>query len=264
MIDQALFSSDYRGIDTWAESLRGTYIEPLGFSAVNAVNFVVGHVIYSFCAPIAVAEAWRPATARTPWLGRGGIVVAAVLYLLAASQVLQDPESHSASAMQLAGSLAAAGLCVGAAVWLGRRARGQRHTHRAPRLWMTLAGSFVLLTAATMVPDTWTGVAITTTVLAAGAALLVHASRGVGWSVRHAAAVATGALLSRGVLAFFYYPVVGETTGVRKYAHNVTMLAIVVVLGWLALRSRGRAADTPDGDPAERAPAHHGHEPGQL
>jgi hypothetical protein len=246
VIDQSLFSSDYRDIESWAASLRGTYLEPLGLSAVNALNFVVGHVIYSFCAPIAVAEAWRPATARTPWVGRGGVVVAAVLYLLAAVLVLQDPESHSASAMQLAGSLAAAGLCVGAAVWLGRRADGERHARRAPRLPVTLAGSFVLLSAASLVPETWTGVAITTTVFAAGAVLLVHASRGAGWSVRHAAAVATGALLSRAVFAFFYYPVVGETTAVRKYAHNVTMLAIVVAVGWLALRSRGRAVDTPD------------------
>jgi hypothetical protein len=243
VIDQSLFSSGYRDIQTWAESLRGTYIGPLGFSATNAVNFVVGHVIYSFCAPIAVAEAWRPATAGTPWLGLRGIVVAAVLYLLAAVLVLQDPQSHSATAMQLAGSLAAAGLCVGAAVWLGRRAHRARHPRRAPRLWVTLAASFTLLSAIGLVPETWTGVAITTTVLAAGAALLVHAARSADWSVRHAAAVATGALLSRGVLAFFYYPVVGETTAVRKYAHNVTMLAIVVALGWLALRRRGRAAE---------------------
>ena len=115
--------------------------------------------------------------------------------------------------------------------------RGRRRTSA------TVAGSFVLLAAAAQVPETWTGVAITTTVLAAGAALLVHVSRGVDWSVRHAAAVATGALLSRGTLAFFYYPVIGETAAVPKYAHNVTMLAVVVVLGWLALRSRGRAAD---------------------
>jgi hypothetical protein len=254
VIDQSLFSSDYRDIQTWDASLRGTYIGPLGLSAINAVNFVVGHVIYSFCAPIAVAEAWRPATARTPWLGPLGVVVAAVVYLLAAALVVQDPESHSASAMQLAGSLAVAGLCIGAAVWLGRRAPGERRAACAPRLSVTLAVSFALLAAATSVPETWMGVAITTTVLAAGAALLVHASRGAGWSVRHAAAVATGALLSRGALAFFYYPVVGETTAVRKYAHNVTMLAIVVVLGWLALRGRGRAVVS--APPAERAPGH--------
>jgi hypothetical protein len=249
VIDQALFSSNYRDIETWAESLRGTYIAPPGFSATNALNFVVGHVIYSFCAPIAVAEAWRPATARTPWLGLRGLAVAAVLYLLAALLVLQDPESHSASAMQLAGSLVAAGLCIGAAVWLGRRARGGRQVRHAPRLWVTLAGSFTLLVVAGLAPETWAGAAVTVAVLATGAALLVHASRSVDWSVRHTAAVATGALLSRGTLAFFYYPVVGETSAVPKYAHNVTMLAVVVAVGWLALRRRGRAAGTAPAGP---------------
>ena len=181
--------------------------------------------------------------ARTPWLRPRGTFLAAALYLLAAVLVLQDPESHSASAPQLAGSLAAAGLCVAAAVWLGRRHRGERRAGRAPRLPVTVAGSFLPLVAATQVPETWTGVAVTMTVLAGGAALLVHASRGVGWSVRHSAAVAVGALLSRGVLAFTYYPLLGETSAVRKYAHNVTMLAIVVALGWLALRPRDPAAD---------------------
>lgn len=244
VIDQALFSTNYRDIETWDQSLRATFIEPVGFSATNALNFVLGHVIYSFCAPIAVAEAWRPATARSPWLSPRGTALAAVLYLLAAALILQDPESHSASATQLAASLAAAGLCIGAAVVLGRRARGEPPARRAPRVWVTVAGSFVLLAAATAVPETWTGVAITTTVLTAGAVLLVSASRGSDWSVRHSAAVATGALLSRGALAFFYYPVIGEISAVRKYAHNVTMLAIVVVLGWLALRVRVRAGDT--------------------
>jgi hypothetical protein len=243
VIDQSLFSGDYRGIEGWEQSLRATYIGPLGLSAFNAVGFVVGHVVYSFCAPIAVAEAWRPAAARTPWFGPRGIVVAAVLYLLAAGLVLRDPESHSASAMQLAGSLAAVGLGIGGAVWWGRRGPGERHAPRAPRLSVTLAGSFALLTAVGLAPETWTGVAITTTAFAAGAALLVHASGAVDWSVRHAAAVAVGALLSRGVLAFLYYPVVGEAAAVPKYAHNVTMLAIVVVLGWRALRGRDRAAD---------------------
>jgi len=131
VIDQSLFSSDYRDIESWDRSLRATFIGPLGFSATNAVNFVVGHVIYSFCAPIAVAEAWRPATARTPWLSLRGTAVAAVLYLLAAVLVLQDPESHSASAVQLAGSLAAAGLCIGAAVGLGHRAHSAPPARRA-------------------------------------------------------------------------------------------------------------------------------------
>jgi predicted membrane protein len=242
VIDQALFSTDYRDIESWNRSLQATFIEPLGFSATNALNFVLGHVIYSFCAPIAVAEAWRPATAHRPWLGLRGMAVAAVLYLVAAVLVLQDPESHSASAMQLAVSLAVAALCVGGAFMLGRRPRREPRQGRTPPLALTVAVSFVLLVAATAVPETWTGAAITTTVLTAGTALLVHASRSVQWSVRHTAAVATGALLSRGVLAFLYYPVIGETSAARKYAHNVTMLAIVVMVGWLALRNPSRTA----------------------
>jgi hypothetical protein len=38
--------------------------------------------------------------------------------------------------------------------------------------------------------------------------------------------------------------VAGETSAAPKYAHNQTMLAVVVALGWLARRDRGRAGDT--------------------
>ena len=52
------------------EGTDRTFIEPFGFSATNALNFIPGHVILSFCAPIAVAEAWRPelvARREQPW-----------------------------------------------------------------------------------------------------------------------------------------------------------------------------------------------------
>ncbi|MEV1288325.1 hypothetical protein [Micromonospora sp. NPDC049679] len=261
VIDQALFSTDYRDIETWNQSLRGTFIDPLGFSATNALNFVLGHVIYSFCAPIAVAEAWRPKTAHTPWVGLPGAAAAASGYVLAAAVILTDPESHSASAAQVTASVVAAGLCVGAAVILGRRRPRRPRTRRAPRLLVTVAASFLLLAAATAVPENWTGVAITTSVLAAGAALLGHVSRGHGWSVRHAAAVATGALVSRGILAFLYYPLIGETSPARKYTHNAVMLTVVGVAGWLALRERRSHLGTRRSDPVEHSPAPSGLRP---
>jgi hypothetical protein len=253
VIDQALFSMDYRDIESWERSLRATFIEPLGFSATNALNFVPGHVIYSFCAPIAVAEAWRPQTAHTPWLGWRGTAVAALAYALAAGMILNDPASHSASAGQLAAALVAAGLCVGAAIILGRRRKGRSPARRAPRLPVTVAGSFVLLVAATAVPENWAGVTITTVVFIAGAALLGRVSRSPGWSVRHAAAVAAGALLSRGVFAFFYYPLIGETSAARKYTHNVVMLALVGVAGWLALRKRSSGQHQADPTPEHQS-----------
>ena len=42
VIDQSLFAGDYRDIETWEASLRGTFIGPLGLSASNALNFVPG------------------------------------------------------------------------------------------------------------------------------------------------------------------------------------------------------------------------------
>ena len=61
-------------------------------------------------------------------------------------------------------------------------------------------------------------------------------AHGRDWGLTHAAAVATGVLLSRGALAFLYYPVVGETSAGQKYAHNVVMLLIVAVAGAYAIR----------------------------
>lgn len=251
LIDQSLFSLDYQDIDGWSRSLKGTFVEPLGFSATNALNFIPGHVIFSFCAPIAVAEAWRPQTAHAPWLGWRGTAVAALAYLVAAVVILTDPGSHSASTAQLVASIAVAGLCVGAALLVGRRRPHHRPTTRsAPPLWATVTGSMLVMTAATLGPETWTGAASTMTAFAAGGIALVRVSQNPGWGVRHAAAVATGALLTRGTLAFLYYPLMGDTPASRKYTHNVVMLAIVAVAGWFAMRTpKSTAAEPTDHRP---------------
>ncbi|PLP58800.1 hypothetical protein CYK37_14155 [Mesorhizobium loti] len=81
LIDQSLFSDDYAGYEGWAESRQAAFIPVLSISADQAFNFIVGHVIFSFGAPIAVAESWRPDRAHRPWPGPVGIGVAAVVYL---------------------------------------------------------------------------------------------------------------------------------------------------------------------------------------
>jgi hypothetical protein len=88
------------------------------------------------------------------------------------------------------------------------------------------------------VPESWNGAAITTTVLGAAAVVLARVSRSPGRSVRHAAAVATGALPSRGVLAFLYHPLISDTTAARKYTHNVAMLVVGGAAASVALRPR--------------------------
>ena len=68
LIDQSMFSVDYQAYEGWEETRAATLVPGLGISAFNAFNFVVGHMIFSFAAPVALVEAWHPERAHEPWL----------------------------------------------------------------------------------------------------------------------------------------------------------------------------------------------------
>jgi hypothetical protein len=235
-IDQSLFSDSYGDVKGWEQSLRATYVAPLGVGAYMLQSFVLGHVVYSFCAPIALAEAMRPGIAHRAWLGRRGIAVATALWLLVAAAILTDTlnsESH-ATLGELAATLAVIAALVAAALRAGHSADPPRA--RTPRIRTTLVVSFGAASVHAAMAETWIGFGVASLVAAASGWLLARAARGREWGLEHVAAVATGVLLSRGALAFLYYPVVGETPAGRKYAHNVVMLAIVATAAAYAIR----------------------------
>ncbi|MBE2316438.1 hypothetical protein DVA67_010655 [Solirubrobacter sp. CPCC 204708] len=240
LLDQSLFAERYGEVRGWEASFRATAIEPLGVSAYMAQGFVLGHVVYSFCAPIALVEAMVPSIARTGWLGRGGVVAATLLWALVAAAIVAD--SGHATLPELVATLALIGVLVAGAARAGR-ARGAG----TPRARTALAVGLLAATAHALMPATWAGTA---------GALVVAAAAGVWvarreWDLRSAAALAVGALLSRGALAFTYFPVVGETPAGAKYAHNVGMLALLAVAGAYALRPlRPRRRSSPPAAPA--------------
>jgi hypothetical protein len=239
VVDQSLFSIDYRGIGGWEEGRRGTLIEPLGISAHMAQLFIVGHVIYSICAPIALIEALRPNRQHQPWLGNVGLAVIAVLYVGASIFVLiyhLANESSHASSIQVVSSLLVGGGLIVAAFMLGRRQRPtvERYTPRPRTVFIV---SFVAATALNCVPETWIGFGLAVAILIAGVACLARLSRASAWDTRHNVAVAAGALLSRALLAFTYYPVIGNVSAVAKYLHNIVLLATILVVWTLAARA---------------------------
>jgi hypothetical protein len=246
VIDQSLFSTEYREIEDWEELLRGTFVEPLGLSAYLAQTFVVGHVVYSYCAPIAIVEALRPSHAHEPWLRSGGIVVVSVLYLAVAAVILGDHlanEPSHASGGQVAAALLVAAAFVAGGVALGRRdpAPGRGST---PRLWVVTAGGFVAASLHGAIDPTWLGVAQAAAIGALACALLVRASRTSGWGLEHAAAVAAGALLSLAALAFAYDPLIGDVSTARKYAHNAVMLMLIATVSVVAITRARRGRRT--------------------
>jgi hypothetical protein len=268
LIDQSLLSADYMGYEGWEENRAPTLLPALGISGYDALSFVGGHMIFSFGAPIALAEAWTPRRARIPWLGGIGSVIAVLAYLLAAGLILGDPQSRTGSAAQLlgAGGTVVVLVLIGAA--LGRRHRAQParpdpsdrpasaqpphrgtgpRATRSPRggsvpIWCVIGGAFVLALIPDFVPPTWPGVAIWAGVLVAGLAGLGIAGTRAGWTLRHSAAVGFGVLLERGLMAFTYDPLLGEVSAAAKYGHNVVMLLVVLAAGVLALRRSGRTS----------------------
>lgn len=242
LVDQSLFSTDYRGIEGWEETYRATLIEPWGVSAFNLANFAGGHVVFSFCAPIALVEAMRPATASRPWLGSAGLGITAAAYLAAAGLVLHlhlTTEASHASGTQVLVSAGVVVALVSSARWLGRRA-GSPVDGPAPTVPVVLALSLVPSALYAFAPETWVGVGMGVAATVLAAVGISVGARMRGWGVRHIAAVVITPLILRALTAFTYDPLVGEVAAPAKYAHNAAMLVIVVVAAVFALRTRQR------------------------
>jgi hypothetical protein len=255
LIDQSLFAVDYGGYDGWEQLREPTLIPALGISAFMLHAFVIGHVLFSFAAPLALAEAWIPSRAHRPWLGRLGTAVAVLAYLVVAAMILSDPGSRSATPAQLVVTAVAVAGLVLLAVVLGRRrgrvfvvaadgaqhegtSRGEQPAPRPPRRWPVLLGALLASLVMEASPPTWIGLALSAAAVAALGLALLRVSRRPGWTVRHVAAGGLGLLLGRGLLAFTTTPLTGEVDQAAKLGHNVVMLGVVLVAGAVAMRPR--------------------------
>ena len=126
LIDQSLFRLSYRGIPDWASWATPTYVEPLGFSAYLALIFVMGHVIGSFCVPIAITEALVPEQRSASWLGPVGLGITTGLYLTAAGLILNDHLVSESAAISLTQTVVTSLIVVGLVVFAATVGRMQR------------------------------------------------------------------------------------------------------------------------------------------
>ena len=244
VVDQSLFSTDYRQIAGWEESQRATLIAPLGISAYSALNFLSGHAAYSMAAPIAMAEGIRPGDATRPWLRRRGRVLVALAWVAASVFVLVDSlrteESHAALGQVVGATLVATGLVV-LGLRLPRvysRLREPTPGHAALPVPLVLLGSAVLSLAYGSAPETWTGVAVMGGALLLAGVGLSITSKGSGWGPQHVAAAAVAPLVVRAALAFGYQPLVGDVSPAAALGHHLTMLLLTLTLLVLVLRPR--------------------------
>jgi hypothetical protein len=101
----------------------------LGISVSDLLSFVVGHAVWSIGVPIAMVEALVPGRRTTPWLGRVGLAVTAVLYLLGAVPLFRYMQEDSGGFLAPAPKLAAVAVVSASLIGLA---------------WLALAGPALL------------------------------------------------------------------------------------------------------------------------
>ncbi len=240
IVDQSMFSINYRDIPYWDDITAPTAIEPLGISVYTALTFVGGHVVLSFGAPIALVQGLSGDAARRPWLGRVGLVVTATFYAAACALVLGDhlnSEADHASATQVAVTSLVVVLLVTAAV-ATRRLRRDRVPGEVPGPWLVGFGVLAVASSYTFLPPSAAGTAVLELMAIAITVVLIRISLRDGWTTAHTTMAAGGALVAAGAGAFQTTPL-GEVPAVAKYAHNVILIALVAGLArWATMRSQ--------------------------
>lgn len=208
LVDQSLFNPSYGDDELLAELRQRAYVAPLGLSAQLLLTFVVGHAVWSISVPIALVETFAADRATAPWLGRTGLAVTVALYLAGSALIFvdhQETEDFMASPGQLLGTTVAAGLLV--AVAFGRRGRRQPDlVGSPPRPWLVGVAGFLASSTFVAIELGWVGVVAKTVLLAAAAVVVDRWSGTHGWGGVHRLALAGGALLTYAWISFVLAP----------------------------------------------------------
>lgn len=239
LVDQALFNPGFTENTAYADeakAARATTVPLLGFSAGSALTYVGNHIALSICAPIAIVESYLvPARRHQPWLGRPGLIVMVVLFVLGCSIIFFDEENGRkgflASPLQLAFAALTVLALIGAALLPRWRRRPRPVAGRSPHpLW---AGMLVFGARFVADPHDWAAVGLQVAVTTAAAAVIVVWSRRAGWNQRHVLTAWAAALVSAAVFAYFvpnYDPRSRLVSATEALLNDIAISAIVLAL----------------------------------
>jgi hypothetical protein len=193
--------------------------------------------VWSIAVPIALVELLLPARARTPWLGRTGLVLSTAGYVSGCVVVwrfVYRSEGFLASAGQLAGAAAVAAVFVGVAFAWRPAAQPRRQGWVPPPLPLGL-GVFVALGIYQMRAESWAGMVFGIAWLALLAVLLSWFALQRSWGSQHQLALVAAALGTYACLGFVLTLLV-EPGDPARWAGNVVFAAIALALIIVARR----------------------------
>lgn len=247
LVDGSLFTPHRTDITGW-EELQGAAAW-LGVGWFAATIWVVGHLVMSVAAPLAVAEglARRPG----PWLGGIGIAVTAAGLVAVAVAINRDSIDDIDDIDDDATGLTLAVLAVIALIGLAASPLGRplAPTRRwVPNAPTALVLGFVSVLAFDLALPGPGGLAYVLTITALACTALLRSAASPDWSPRLTAALACGALLARTLTGI----VATLTTAEDRAAGLAQSAAYLVALVALTVAVERRTRDLRPGS-AERA-----------
>lgn len=237
---QSLFNPNYLKLNLGF--LVPGYIPALGIGAWWTLWMLNVHAVWSISTPIALIEACVPDRARTPWLGRVGLAVTAIVFVLGATAMtlMSYRQDHFlASVGQFAGAavvvLALTALAFGIPVF-GRYAAYRR----APSARILGMVALAFGSAALFVPMGW-GWGAVAALLALDAGMLVVVlmwGRKGAMTLAHQVALGSGAALAYGWHAFLQHPAVGQVDASVRVGNAIFLLGAIVLIWFAAKRTK--------------------------
>jgi hypothetical protein len=263
---QSLFNPHYLGMHL----LGPAWIPSLGIGAWWTLFMLNVHPFWSIGVSIALAEGLFPARAATPWLGKVGVSVAAVLFAIGILyntyyQLRHDPFRASPAQFLVAALLV---VVFAAAPFIPPACAAGHKPGAAPSPWLTGAGAFLLGFAVFLAPAIpailiamrgglkdrmnffdasnanlgWAAVAWIFAVDLVFLFSLRVLSRRSGWTPLHTFSIAAGGALVYGVHAFLQGPVVPCPARVALLSHVLFLVLAVVLIAVGARRMQSELA----------------------
>jgi hypothetical protein len=210
LVGQSLFNPNYLGMKM--HLLSHAWIPSLGIGAWWTLFMLNVHPFWSIGASIALVEGLFPRAPQTPWLGKVGTGIAAVVFAAgvaanAAYTLHHDPFRASPAQFAVTGLICV--LLIAAAFLIPAPATPTPGPVPSP--WLTAAATFLLGGAIFLAPFLWNWGAVWW-ILAVDALflfLLWFFSRRSAWTPLHTFSIGAAAALFYGVHAFMHGPLVG-------------------------------------------------------
>lgn len=237
-VDRSMWRAHDPEIEYWDHLRSGTLLEPLGFAAYPVLSWVVGHVVFSIGAPLALLEGLAPRHRGRRLLGTPGLVVVAVLCATAALLIRSDPEyagSTPTTTQTWLSLLVVLGLATLAMTAAGRPLQRRQQAGRHPSPVLTSVTAAVGLAALDVLPAIWLGVGGHLVVLTAGGWWLRRRSRSPGWGVAQVTALGVAAVVERTVLGFLA-PLPSGVSVTEKVVQSVVLSGLVLTVSLIAWR----------------------------